>query len=533
MYKSSRFRFIILILLLTTTSLSYGQEPSAERIVDSLYQNLQVKPNSIDKVEDLISLYKGALKDGITRKDIIEEALLISEKIYYINGIAKCYNRMGNTARYESDLGQSILYHKRALTYFYKTTDTLSKIKCLNSLGVTYRKLNLEKEAFDYYFQALQLAESAYNDRSISIALSGIANVFINAGEYNKALYYLEKGLAVETKNNNHRGQEYTLANIGEVYLNKNEYDSAYNYFNRSLQIAVAYPRKEGIAIKYNLLGLLFQKMGEYEKSTDYYMRSIPQLMEFNNLRYLCNTQINLGKNFLYIKKYKEAVLNIKEGLNTAKNIKSKENIILGYDALVDYYTRTNNYKKALEAHKNARAIHDSIINEASQKSIISTQIAYETANKDQQIQKLAEEKEISEENAKASFYRLIIASVVGLLIILILIVSFYLYRKNADLELQKIDTELKKYVLQIDELKNKAEHRALITNQELGEKFKSFDLSKREIEVLTHITNGLSNDDIADKMFVSINTIKTHIKNIYVKLDVQNRIQAVKKIGI
>lgn len=50
---------------------------------------------------------------------------------------------------------------------------------------------------------------------------------------------------------------------------------------------------------------------------------------------------------------------------------------------------------------------------------------------------------------------------------------------------------------------------------------------------MLTHITNGLSNDDIADKMFVSINTIKTHIKNIYVKLDVQNRIQAVKKIGI
>jgi len=528
-----RFYFITFVLLIGFSNFAYGQKSSAENTIDSLFKDLQVKPNSIDKVENLISLYKDALRKGVTNKEILNEALLISEKIYYIDGIGKSYNRMGNTARYESDLGQSVLYHKRALSYLEQTTDTLNRIKCLNSLGVTYRKLNLEKDAFKYYFRALKLAENYNNDRSISIALGGIANVFINTEEYDKALYYLNKGLAIEVKSNNTRGQGYVLSNIGEVYLYKNEYDSAYHYLNESLQIILKNPRRDGVAIKYNLLGLLFQKKGDYATSTDYYKRTIPLFTKYNNLRYLSNTLINIGKNQLYTKQYTKALSNIEAGLNSAKTIHSKENIGLGYDALVDYYKLTKNYKKALESLENARIFHESIVNEASQKSIISTQIAYETAEKDQEIQKLAHEKTISQENAKKNRYRLIIASIAGVLIIFILILLFYLYRKNADLELEKIDSELKSYVLQIDELKDKANYKAVATNEDFTEKFKIFDLSKREIEVLTHIANGLSNEEIAGKLFVSTNTIKTHIKNIYVKLDVKNRIQALKKIGI
>jgi len=62
-------------------------------------------------------------------------------------------------------------------------------------------------------------------------------------------------------------------------------------------------------------------------------------------------------------------------------------------------------------------------------------------------------------------------------------------------------------------------------------ENIKTFELSSRETEVLEHIASGMSNSEIAEKMFVSTNTIKTHIKNIYSKLDVKNRIQAMKKV--
>lgn len=54
--------------------------------------------------------------------------------------------------------------------------------------------------------------------------------------------------------------------------------------------------------------------------------------------------------------------------------------------------------------------------------------------------------------------------------------------------------------------------------------------LSARENEVLQHLANGLTNRQIAEQLFVSENTIKTHINNIYGKLGVQRRTQAVFK---
>jgi LuxR family maltose regulon positive regulatory protein len=52
--------------------------------------------------------------------------------------------------------------------------------------------------------------------------------------------------------------------------------------------------------------------------------------------------------------------------------------------------------------------------------------------------------------------------------------------------------------------------------------------LSERELEVLRLVAAGLSNREIAGKLILSLGTIKTHIHNIYGKLDVRNRAQAV-----
>ena len=54
--------------------------------------------------------------------------------------------------------------------------------------------------------------------------------------------------------------------------------------------------------------------------------------------------------------------------------------------------------------------------------------------------------------------------------------------------------------------------------------------LSKRELEVLQLMSEGLSNQEIAEKLFVSLNTIKTHTSNLFEKLDVKRRTQAIEK---
>jgi LuxR family maltose regulon positive regulatory protein len=52
--------------------------------------------------------------------------------------------------------------------------------------------------------------------------------------------------------------------------------------------------------------------------------------------------------------------------------------------------------------------------------------------------------------------------------------------------------------------------------------------LSEREIEVLRHIAAGLTNREIAARLFLSLFTVKAHARTIYDKLDAHSRTQAV-----
>ncbi|NTS41856.1 response regulator transcription factor [Flavisolibacter sp. BT320] len=54
--------------------------------------------------------------------------------------------------------------------------------------------------------------------------------------------------------------------------------------------------------------------------------------------------------------------------------------------------------------------------------------------------------------------------------------------------------------------------------------------LSPRELEVLQRMAEGATNQEIADGLFVSVNTVKTHTSRLFEKLDVKRRTQAIEK---
>jgi len=60
--------------------------------------------------------------------------------------------------------------------------------------------------------------------------------------------------------------------------------------------------------------------------------------------------------------------------------------------------------------------------------------------------------------------------------------------------------------------------------------------ITPRELEVLEWMARGLSNQEIAERMFVSLNTVKTHASNVFAKLGAQRRTQAIqqaKELGL
>jgi LuxR family maltose regulon positive regulatory protein len=110
------------------------------------------------------------------------------------------------------------------------------------------------------------------------------------------------------------------------------------------------------------------------------------------------------------------------------------------------------------------------------------------------------------------------------------ILMSFVVYHSGIrDLlkEVYKIQATTKTKIPKklIDKLKLALEKREKFMKNNLGSV-----LSDRELDILKLIAEDLSNQEIADKLFISLNTVKTHVRNILLKLEVENRSQAVNK---
>ena len=60
------------------------------------------------------------------------------------------------------------------------------------------------------------------------------------------------------------------------------------------------------------------------------------------------------------------------------------------------------------------------------------------------------------------------------------------------------------------------------------SQKIEALGLSARELEILGMMSKGLSNQEIAETLYISLSTVKSHIANIFSKLDVKRRTQAI-----
>ena len=63
-------------------------------------------------------------------------------------------------------------------------------------------------------------------------------------------------------------------------------------------------------------------------------------------------------------------------------------------------------------------------------------------------------------------------------------------------------------------------------------QKTEDFGLTERETELLTQLKNGLTYEEVASNLHISYHTVRKHIENIYRKLQVNNKVEAVKKVS-
>lgn len=97
--------------------------------------------------------------------------------------------------------------------------------------------------------------------------------------------------------------------------------------------------------------------------------------------------------------------------------------------------------------------------------------------------------------------------------------------------ENQKSITEVQNFVhkfkvIESELINEKLKHKHVYNFSKIQ---KEYDLTSREIEVLPLIVKGCSNPEIADSLCISVNTVKYHVRNIYIKLDINDRKEALR----
>jgi DNA-binding CsgD family transcriptional regulator len=106
----------------------------------------------------------------------------------------------------------------------------------------------------------------------------------------------------------------------------------------------------------------------------------------------------------------------------------------------------------------------------------------------------------------------------IGLIAVFFTILGIWVATQLVKPKVEKVIVEKEVYIPPPDPI--------MINESEL----KKLNLSSREYEVLQLLAKGYSNADIAKNLFLSLSTVKTHVSNLFLKMDVKSRTQTIEK---
>lgn len=106
----------------------------------------------------------------------------------------------------------------------------------------------------------------------------------------------------------------------------------------------------------------------------------------------------------------------------------------------------------------------------------------------------------------------------IGLIAVFFTILGVWVATQLVKPKVEKVVVEKKVYISQPDHV--------VINEAEI----KKLNLSSREYEVLQLLAKGYSNSEIAKDLFLSLSTVKTHVSNLFIKMDVKSRTQTIEK---
>lgn len=389
--KTQIFTYI-LIFSYTCLVFSQKKKPNLNKRVDSV---LVFKPTTYKQIDKILKPFQ---RDSIKVKSIIQK---FSSSNFY-TGLAYEYIKLGNIYRKYSKYNLAINTHQKALEAAKKAKNLEFEIFSLNMLGVDYRRKNIYTSAIDYNKEALNIAEKIEKPnsgilRSMEVSYNSIGNIYLLLNQYSLAEDSFKKAIKIAQKSGNKWSVSINNENIAKIKEAQLNIDEAINYTKKALDIDKSINNHYGRMICYNRLGRLYIKKGDYKIAKQYLEEAVPIAKSVKNNYYISLINNNLGWVNTKTSHFSKAKNYFDKSIELAEKRNYKTALVEIYNNLSEYNSLTGNYKQALEYQKKKDAVYKELNNQKTAKYVNDLIAKYDSERKNNQIQKLAKQNEITE----------------------------------------------------------------------------------------------------------------------------------------
>lgn len=480
---------------------------------------LLISMPSLRNVLLLVSLLLSTLLDAQNTVDNLKESLKKQEKNSqaYVNLKLELINEYTG-----SDPDSALLMSKELLPIAQNSEDkTLGKVYLM--MGISYSYLAEYDKSTEYSFEAIKEAEK-YNDSLTLIdAFNNIGINYLYLEDYDQSRFYFNKVRDISSDVPDSLRLGHVLNNLGMIEGYQGNFSGELTYYDSAARIFQNIGEEEGLGNIILNTGTVYTMMEQYDKATNFYDSA--ELI-FRNLGYYSgvqNTLLSKAENYLEKGDVTLSENIAKEALRIAVEYNFHHDVTYTYELLIQIALSKNDPVEAFDYQKKYYETKEEIFNTERAQQIDELNLKYETAEKQKELLRATIEIEKKE---RFQLFLIVLSSV----LIASAIIIIYTQRQKNRLKEQALQAELSELRVEIKTLIGKYEGTLDVDLDQLNEKLVN-PLSEREYDVFKQIFSQKTNSEIAEELFVSINTVKTHLKNLYNKLGVSNRKEALDAI--
>lgn len=478
----------------------YTQDKKLALQASQMGLNIALNEELWEKVADGFStrgVIFGAYRDMDSSFYYLEKAMQVCNEHELDRIKLKVGMNTGVNYFYQGDYEKAIANYYTALEILEEQQDSIGIAHASGNIGLCHIRRTDFPKAIRYLKRALHIYEAKNFLGPIPTTLNGLGSAYLEV-QVDSGLYYLHKGIAFLGENDRSTIKGLLNVNLANGYSYIDDFDKAFYHFDEAYDIALNLEDLAGQITALINIGRLHNDMGNEEEALVYFSKAFPMVQESKEL-------------------HKEILL---------------------IEMMTSAYEKLGQLDEAYSFQKRQIELNDSLYTIEANKNIQELEAKYEFEKKEKEI--ALNKMQLAQSAASSQKKTLIIIVLVGSFLILSLMgfLIFKNYQSKQKRKAELAQKKLQEYARQIELLRTNIDLQLNQNSLPLAVNFEEVDLnqhlidplSEREIEVLHQVASGKTNKQISEEIYISVSTVKYHLSNIYLKLDVQNRTEALSK---